>query len=82
MPAEKYTAIYRKSQANMFSFDVIAYERKLGDEKLTVYCNLRGHDVAVPGPAELAGGEILICNYAAAGEDGVLRPYEARAIRG
>lgn len=71
--------IYRKAQANMFSFDVIAYERTLGDEKLTVYCNLRGYEVPVSG---MPSGEILICNYAEAGENGVLKPFEARAIRG
>ncbi|MDO5456357.1 MAG: alpha,alpha-phosphotrehalase [Eubacteriales bacterium] len=62
--------------------DVIAYERTLGDEKLTVYCNLRGYDVAVQGLVDLAGKELLIGNYASAGEDGVLRPYEARVICG
>ena len=62
--------------------DVIAYERKLGGEKLAVCCNLRGHDVALPGLTELAGGESLVSNYASAGGDGVLRPYEARVIRG
>ena len=61
--------------------DVIAYERTLGGEKLTVYCNLRGYDVPVQGLSECAGGEILVCNYASAGEGGVLRPFEARAIR-
>ena len=61
--------------------DVIAYERTLGGEKLTVYCNLRGYDVPVQGLSEFAGGEILVCNYASAGEGGVLRPFEARAIR-
>ena len=61
--------------------DVIAYERTLGGEKLTVYCNLRGYDVPVQGLSEFAGGEILVCNYASAGEGGVLRPFEARTIR-
>ena len=61
--------------------DVIAYERTLGGEKLTVYCNLRGYDVPVQGLSALAGKEILVGNYASAGEDGVLRPHEARAVR-
>ncbi len=59
--------------------DVIAYERTLGDEKLTVYCNLRDHEVPVKGMPE---GEILIASYAQAGAGDVLRPYEARVIRG
>ena len=59
--------------------DVIAYERTLGDEKLTVYCNLRGYEVPVSG---MPSGEILICNYAEAGDSNVLKPFEARAIRG
>ena len=42
--------------------DVIAYERTLGDEKLTAYCNLRGYEVPF---ADLAKGEILLSNYAA-----------------
>lgn len=59
--------------------DVIAYERTLGDEKLTVYCNLRGYEVPVNG---IPSGEILICNYEEAGDNSVLKPFEARAIRG
>ena len=59
--------------------DVIAYERTLGDEKLTVYCNLRGYEVPVKG---MPSGEILICNYAEAGDSGILKPFEARVIRG
>ena len=56
--------------------DVIAYERTLGDEKLTVYCNLRGHEVPF---ADLVKGEILITNYAAEElKDNALKPYEAR----
>ena len=59
--------------------DVIAYERTLGDEKLTVYCSLRGKEVPLAG---IPDGEILISNYAQAGEAGVLRPFEARVIAG
>ncbi|MBQ9028147.1 MAG: alpha,alpha-phosphotrehalase [Lachnospiraceae bacterium] len=60
--------------------DVIAYERTLGDVKLTVYCNLRGYEVPF---ADLAKGEILLSNYAA-GElkDSALKPYEARVVVG
>ena len=60
--------------------DVIAYERTLGDEKLTAYCNLRGYEVPF---ADLAKGEILLSNYAA-GElkDSALKPYEARVVVG
>ena len=57
--------------------DVIAYERTLGEQKLTVFCNLRDHEVPVQG---IPDGEILISNYAQAGDGGVLRPFEARAI--
>ena len=56
--------------------DVIAYERTLGDEKLNVYCNLREYEVPF---ADLAEGDILICNYAAEDvTDSTLKPYEAR----
>ncbi|MBQ8054444.1 MAG: alpha,alpha-phosphotrehalase [Lachnospiraceae bacterium] len=58
--------------------DVIAYERTLGDEKLTVYCNLRGTEVPAAYPAK---GDILICNYAVEDvTDSTLKPYEARVI--
>ena len=58
--------------------DVIAYERTLGDEKLTVYCNLREYEVPF---ADLAEGEVLISNYAADElSDNMLKPYEARVI--
>ena len=59
--------------------DLIAYERTLGDEKLTVFCNLRGCEVPAPGMPE---GEILISNYAGGYGAGVLRPFEARVIAG
>ena len=58
--------------------DVIAYERTLGEEKLTVYCNLREYEVPF---ADLAEGEVLISNYAADElSDNMLKPYEARVI--
>ncbi len=58
--------------------DVIAYERTLGDEKLTVYCNLREYEVPF---ADLAEGEVMISNYAADElSDNMLKPYEARVI--
>ena len=59
--------------------DLIAYERTLGDEKLTVFCNLRGYEVPAPG---MPDGEILISNYAGEFGAGVLRPFEARVIVG
>ena len=59
--------------------DIIAYERTLGDEKLTVFCSLRGYDVPAPGMPE---GEILISNYADGFGAGALRPFEARVIVG
>ena len=60
--------------------DVIAYERTLKGEKLTVVCSMRGFDVPAPAVAGLEGRKVLISNYANAGETGVLRPYEARVI--
>ena len=58
--------------------DVIAYERTLGEEKLTVYCNLRGTEVP---NAYSAKGDILICNCAVEDvTDSTLKPYEARVI--
>lgn len=58
--------------------DVIAYERTLGEEKLTVYCNLREYEVPF---ADLAEGEVMISNYAADElSDNMLKPYEARVI--
>ncbi len=60
--------------------DVIAYERTLKGEKLTVVCSMRGFDVPAPAVAGLEGRRLLISNYVNAGETGVLRPYEARVI--
>ena len=60
--------------------DVIAYERTLKDEKLTVVCSMRGFEVPAPALAGLEGRKVLISNYANAKETGVLRPYEARVI--
>ena len=60
--------------------DVIAYERTLKGEKLTVVCNMRGFDVPAPALAGLEGRRLLISNYVNAKETGVLRPYEARVI--
>ena len=60
--------------------DVIAYERTLKGEKLTVVCNMRGFDVPAPELAGLEGHKVLISNYVNAKETGVLRPYEARVI--
>ena len=60
--------------------DVIAYERTLKGEKLTVVCSMRGFDVPAPAVAGLEGRKVLISNYVNAKETGVLRPYEARVI--
>ena len=60
--------------------DVIAYERTLKGEKLTVVCSMRGFDVPALELAGLEGRKVLISNYVNAGETGVLRPYEARVI--
>lgn len=59
-------------QANYF--DILC-----GEDKLTIYCNLRSYDVPVQS---MPAGEILISNYDTAGADSVLRPYEARVICG
>ena len=61
---------------------LIAYERTLGNEKLSVYCNFTAEELIVPA----AIGRCLIGSY----EDGphiaanhlILRPYEGVAITG
>jgi oligo-1,6-glucosidase len=58
---------------------VYAFTRRLGDEELLVLGNFSGEDapVALDDP----GGELVLGNYADAGEPGVLRPWEARILR-
>ena len=52
---------------------VLAYERRLGDERLVVFCNFSGEDQTVTGIA--LKGEVLIGNYS--GSHRMMKPYEA-----
>lgn len=54
---------------------VIAYERRLNDERLIVVCNFGGSEEK---PGILLEGKVLISNYE--GTSGTLRPYEAAAM--
>ena len=56
---------------------VYAFTRRLGDDELLVLGNFSGEDapVALDDP----GGELVLGNYEDAGEDRVLRPWEARS---
>ncbi len=57
---------------------VYAYEREMDGKKLTVACNWTDEEQDCPLFDELAGTE-LISNYAKHSE-GILQPYEARAV--
>ena len=57
--------------------DIYAYRRVLDDQVLTVACNWT--DREVPCGLFGEGGEELISNYGTH-KDGVLQPYEARAV--
>lgn len=57
---------------------IYAYERVLGDQTLTVACNWTDQEVPCDLFEGLAGQE-LISNYDTH-RDGVLQPYEARAV--
>ncbi|PSL41592.1 oligo-1,6-glucosidase [Planomicrobium soli] len=67
-----FTLLYREDE------DIFAYERKRGDDTLTVYCNFSANSRTLPRPS----GEFLIGNYEPpAGEEELeLRPYEAVAF--
>ena len=60
---------------------VMAYDRSLGDRRLTVVCSFSGSEETINAPELLAirqAGTVLIGNY---GErSGALRPYEAMAL--
>ena len=58
---------------------VYAFTRRLDDVELLVLGNFSGEDA----PVELreAGGELVLGNYADAGEELVLRPWETRVLR-
>ena len=58
---------------------VYAFTRRLGDDELLVLGNFTGDSVPVELPE--AGGELVLGNYADAGEERVLRPWEARILR-
>ncbi|MGZ3657838.1 MAG: glycoside hydrolase family 13 protein, partial [Bdellovibrionota bacterium] len=53
---------------------VFAYERRLGEERVAVVCNLSGSEVEVP-----LTGELLLGNYE--GDTANYWPYECRVIR-
>jgi oligo-1,6-glucosidase len=58
---------------------VYAFTRRLGDTELLVLGNFSGEPAAVDLPE--AGGELVLGNYADAGEELTLRPWEARVLR-
>ena len=61
---------------------ILAYERTLGNEKLTVYCSVSGEELALAEPVSLEGKEILLSSYLdqPAGPVASLRPFEAIAV--
>ena len=66
--------------------NIISYDRMLGGQKLSVFCNLRGTEQALGTVFEAPAGKILIGNYAdtAASDQAVriesLRPFETKAV--
>ncbi len=58
---------------------VYAFTRRLGDDELLVLGNFSGEDA--PVALDDLSGELVLGNYADAGEPGVLRPWEARILR-
>ena len=58
---------------------VYAFTRRLGDVELLVLGNFSGERSPVGLPE--AGGDLVLGNYADAGEELVLRPWEARVLR-
>ncbi|MEX5258470.1 alpha-glucosidase C-terminal domain-containing protein, partial [Kocuria arenosa] len=63
---------------------VYAFTRRLEDVELLVLCNVSGEEVRADLPDGWAGTELLIGNRAgvvAPGDEGVLRPWEARVHR-
>jgi oligo-1,6-glucosidase len=58
---------------------VYAFTRRLGDEELLVLGNFSGEDA--PVALDEAGGELVLGNYEEAGDERVLRPWEARVLR-
>lgn len=63
---------------------IFAYERTLSEDgrtvRLLVLCSFSNAAQSVELPAEYAGGELLICNYADGDASGTLRPWEAKVL--
>jgi len=61
---------------------ILAYERTLGQEKLTVYCSVSGEELPLAAPVSLDGKQILLSSYEdqPTGTVTALRPYESIAI--
>lgn len=55
--------------------DLFVYERRLGARVARVEINLRSRSIARNATPD---GETVFCNYADPGDDGTLRPWEAR----
>jgi oligo-1,6-glucosidase len=58
---------------------VYAFTRRLGGTELLVLANFSAQDAPVSLPE--AEGELVLGNYADAGEPLLLRPWEARIVR-
>jgi oligo-1,6-glucosidase len=65
--------------------DVYAFTRTLGDERLVVAANFRGHERTVDLGVDLAGARLVLGNYPDSGLSGggalTLRPWEAVVAR-
>ncbi|WP_425481885.1 glycoside hydrolase family 13 protein [Arthrobacter yangruifuii] len=57
---------------------LFAFKRTYGDHALLVLGNVSGEDLEVP--SDLESGELVLGNYADAGERSLLRPWEARIL--
>ncbi len=60
---------------------LFAYTRENAADKVLVVCNFSDADVTFPMYDLWNDGEVLACNYAAPGNCGTLRPYEAVMIK-
>ncbi|MFJ7749649.1 alpha-glucosidase [Arthrobacter sp. NPDC097144] len=58
---------------------LFAFRRRLGNEELTIMCNVSAG--FLPVPAYLRGPELVLGNYTEPGDPGMLRPWEARVHR-
>ncbi|MBO0907117.1 glycoside hydrolase family 13 protein [Arthrobacter sunyaminii] len=58
---------------------LFAFRRRLGNEELTIMCNVSAG--LLPVPAYLGGPELVLGNYREPGDPKVLRPWEARVHR-